>query len=306
MIGDRDRVRFGTSSWAYEGWRGLVYTRSYAKNRFAKDCLAEYAAYEYNGAPLFRTVGLDHTFYRPPTTSQLAFYATQVPTDFHFCSKVWEDITVPAFADLPRYGRRAGNPNPRFLDAALCDDFVLRPSREGLGDHAGPFIFEFQRFGPDSNAFLVALDRFFSKLPAGPRYAVEVRNSAHLGPRYRDLLKAHGVAHVYNHWTAMPPLLEQHRRLSRTFTAGFTVLRLLTPLGLAYAKAVERYAPYTGIVKVQPQMRRDALALIRQALADGVIPYVLANNRAEGNAPLTIRALADALRKDTGTSFADP
>ncbi len=305
MSDARDRVRFGTSSWAYEGWWGLVYTRSYPRARFAKDCLAEYAAYEYDGAPLFKTVGLDHTFYRPPDIHHLAHYAAQVPADFHFCSKVWEDITVPAFANLPRYGLRAGKPNPRFLDPALCNEFVLRPWHEGLGARAGPLIFEFQRSGPDSDEFLTALDRFFAKLPVGLQYAVEVRNPVHLGPRYRDLLKAHGVAHVYTHWTAMPPLREQHRRLGRTLTAGFTVIRLLTPLGLAYAKAVERYAPYTHIVKAQPQMRQDTLALIRQALTDGVTPYILVNNRAEGNAPLTIQALANALRENRESSIAD-
>ena len=31
------RVRFGTSSWAYEGWQGLVYQRTYPKSRFSAD-----------------------------------------------------------------------------------------------------------------------------------------------------------------------------------------------------------------------------------------------------------------------------
>lgn len=80
-------VRFGTSSWAYEGWKGSVYQRAYPKSLFSKDCLGEYAAYEYADAPLFRTVGVDHTFYRPATVSQLAHYASQVPIGFRFCSK---------------------------------------------------------------------------------------------------------------------------------------------------------------------------------------------------------------------------
>jgi uncharacterized protein YecE (DUF72 family) len=42
-------------------------------------------------------------------------------------------------------------------------------------------------------------------------------------------------------------------------------------------------------------MRADVLALIRQAAGDGIALYVLANNRAEGNAPLTIQALVDGL-----------
>jgi uncharacterized protein YecE (DUF72 family) len=166
-----------------------------------------------------------------------------------------------------------------------------------LGARAGPVIFEFQRFGLDPETFVPALDRFLSHLPAGPGYAVEVRNPAMLGTRYRDMLAAHGVAHVYNHWTFMPALAAQHAALTRRFTAPFTLMRLLTPLGTAHADAVTRYAPYTKLVQPQPRMRADVLTLIRQALDEGAAVFVLANNRAEGNAPSTIQALADGLEQ---------
>ena len=126
-------LRFGTSSWAYEGWQGLVYHRSYAKSRFSQDTLAEYAAYTVAGSPLFRTVGIDHSFYGPASPTQLAHYAEQVPDDFRFCSKVWEEITIPVFANLPRYGAKAGKANPRFLDADAFRDLVLTPAQESLG-----------------------------------------------------------------------------------------------------------------------------------------------------------------------------
>jgi uncharacterized protein YecE (DUF72 family) len=290
-----DSVRFGTSSWAYEGWKGQVYTRPYPKSRFAKDCLKEYAAYEPGGRRLFRTVGVDHSFYRPPAASLWADYAAQVPDDFRFCSKVWEELTIPAYADLPRYGAKAGRPNPRFLDAALCAEAVLAPLREGLDGRAGPVIFEFQRFGLDPEAFLPALDRFLSKLPSGHQYAVEVRNHKILGGRYCDILTSHGAAHVYNHWTWMPALAAQHAALGRRFSAPFTLMRLLTPPGVVHADAVRRYAPYDRLVAPQPGMRADVLALIRQAIEEQTAVFVLANNRAEGNAPSTIQAIADAL-----------
>ena len=40
-------IRFGTSTWAYEGWKGQVYKKTYPTSRFKSDLLAEYAAYEY-------------------------------------------------------------------------------------------------------------------------------------------------------------------------------------------------------------------------------------------------------------------
>lgn len=289
----RHRVRFGTSSWAYEGWQGLVYHQTYPKSRFSADTLAEYARHTVDGQPLFQTVGIDHSFYRPAAANQLAHYAEQVPADFRFCSKVWEELTVPTYANLPRYGKKAGKPNPRFLDVGAFQDLVLAPAQEGLGPKLGPFIFEFQRWGLEPASFLDALDRFLGKLPTGPGYATEVRNPALMGPRYRDMLKAHSVAHVYNHWTSMPPLSDQHRLLESTFTAPFVVVRLLTPLGLAYEKAVERYKPYDRIVAAQPRMRRDAVSLVQQALAAGTSPYVLVNNRAEGCAPLTVKELVE-------------
>jgi hypothetical protein len=73
------------------------------------------------------------------------------------------------------------------------------------------------------------------------------------------------------------------------------VIRLLTPLGLPYAEAVERYKPYDRIMVAQPQMRADTLKLVRHALMAQVSPYVLVNNRAEGCAPLTVQALAGSL-----------
>lgn len=288
-------VRFGTSSWAYEGWRNQVYQRTYPASRFSKDSLAEYAVYPPGGTALFRTVGIDHSFYRPASATQLAHYGSQVPADFHFCSKVWEELTIPAYANLPRYGDKAGKPNPRFLDSSLFRDLVLQPFREALPDRIGPFIFEFQRTGLDTAPFLDALDRFLSTLPAGFPYAVEVRNPSVLRPRYREILQTHRVAHTYNHWTGMPPLLAQHRLLGERFPAHFVVMRLLTPLGLPYASAVERYAPYNRIVTPQPQMRREAASLIQAASSQGVTPYVLVNNRSEGNAPLTIQAIVEAL-----------
>lgn len=296
MLTIPEEVRLGTSSWAYEGWQGQVYKRRYPKSRFTKDSLAEYAAYEYQGLRIFRTAGIDHTFYRPPTSTQLAHYAAQLPEGFRICSKVWEEITIPVYARLPRYGSKGGTTNPRFLDASICDELVLRPSMEGLAEFTGPFIFEFQRSGLPPEEFLAKLDGFLPRLPSGPQYAVEIRNPALLGPRYHDLLSAHGVSHVYNHWSTMPPLAAQHATLAHRFTAAFVVVRLLTPLGMSYADALKRAAPYTKLVESLPRMRTETVELIRQAVGEQRSIYVLANNRAEGNAPLTVQALVDLLR----------
>lgn len=47
-----------------------------------------------------------------------------------------------------------------------------------------------------------------------------------------------------------------------------------------------------------PKMRQDTITLVKQAVAEQRQTYVLVNNRAEGNAPMTIQALSDQLRVD--------
>ena len=89
-------ISLGTSTWTYEGWQGQVYTKSYPKGRFKHDCLAEYAAYEFKGDKLFRTVGIDYSLYGPSSARQLAHCASLLPPGFTACAKVWAEITVGA------------------------------------------------------------------------------------------------------------------------------------------------------------------------------------------------------------------
>lgn len=292
-------VRFGTSTWTYEGWQGQVYTRQYAKGTFDRECLGEYCQYQYHNEPLFRTVGNDATFYRIPTANQLRRYLHHIPEDFEMCCKVWEEITIPSYANHARYGSRAGQPNPRFLDAKLFNELVLTPYRDAKFEpHTGPLLFEFQRHTLSSEEFCSRLDTFFNQLPKDFRYAVEIRNTGLLGPDYRAVLERHGVAHVYNHWSSMPPLAEQHQRMG-SFTAPFTVLRLLTPLKMTYEAAKKRAEPYTKIVGELPEMRRDTVHLVNQSIEEKRQAYVLVNNRSEGNAPLTVQALVERLHTDS-------
>ena len=120
-------IRFGTSTWTYEGWQGQIYQRKYLKTKFARECLGEFCQYQYREQPLFRTVGNDATFYRPPTANQLRHYLTQIPEDFQMVCKVWEELTIPAYANRPRYGVRAGQTNPNFMNAQAVNTVVLQP-----------------------------------------------------------------------------------------------------------------------------------------------------------------------------------
>jgi hypothetical protein len=77
--------------------------------------------------------------------------------------------------------------------------------------------------------------------------------------------------------------------------APFTALRLLTPIKMSYETAKKRAEAYTKIVKELPEMRRDTVELVKKAVGGKRKAYVLVNNRSEGNTPLTIQALRNAL-----------
>jgi len=292
-------VYFGTASFAYEGWKGIVYHDRYPASRFKVDCLREYARYEP-----FRTVEFDFPFYRPPDDRQLARYAAALPAGFPVLSKVWEEVTMPRFPDLPRHGDRAGRENPRYLDPRVFRDEVLPPYERSFAGHTAPFILEFgadRQPSPERRReFVSRLDSFLAAAPVAVRFAVEIRTPEYFAPEYFDVLRRRGAAHVFNWWTSTPALQEQWAAAS-PLPSGFAVVRVLVPPGVPYEKAVERFRPYDRIVAPREDMRADVVRLVRDIAAAGADAFLLVNNRSEGCAPLTLRALA----RELGIPFED-
>lgn len=285
-------IRFGTSSWTYPGWTGLIYSGRYPASGASARMLGEYARW-----PLFRTVGIDSFFYRPPSAATLQSYREQLPPTFPCLSKVWERITARTIGG-PRGTPGRGEPNPDWLNAELFTTAVLDPMREHFAGHLGPLIFEFgaiparEKIGPSE--FASALDRFFAALPREPQFAVEIRNPEFLSSEYFAVLRQHGVAHLFNAWTRMPPIGEQ-LLLHDAVTAPFMVSRALLRPGRTYAKAVEAFAPYDHVQDENPALRDDLAALAKTALQLRIPAYLIVNNRAEGSAPLTIVGVAERL-----------
>ncbi|HEX6106692.1 MAG TPA: DUF72 domain-containing protein [Gemmatimonadales bacterium] len=290
-------VRFGTSSWNYPGWRGLVYHRDYEGKGTSTRMLEEYAAF-----PLFRTVGIDSTFYAPPTDETLEGWARHLPAGFPCVSKVWDQITVHTHSKARNPGR-AGQENPDFLNPDVFLEAVYDPYRRYFADHTGPFIFEFQsiprRSGIGPVEFADRLDAFFSALPRDAQYAVEVRNEEFLTPMYFAVLREHGVAHVFNSWTRMPPIGDQ-LDLPGSVPGPFILARALLRTGRTYDEAVDAFAPYDRIQDPNPELRRDLARLVARAVETRIPAYLLVNNRAEGSAPLTIAEIARLLPEPAG------
>jgi uncharacterized protein YecE (DUF72 family) len=284
-------IFFGTSSWKYPGWKGMVYNREYpSKRAFDQECLAEYAT-------VFPTVCADFALYDFPDARRMHLLHDQTTGDFKVSLKVTDRITIKRYPNLPRHGTHAGKENPDFLNLQLFEEGFLRPL-EALKEKCGVLIFEFSAFYPPSGVtadrFTEMLNRFLSQLPKRFAYAVEVRNREFLTPDYLAMLKERGVAHVLNNWTKMPPIVEQIT-VAGILTAPFVVARALLRPGRTYEQAVEMFQPYDRITEESPELRAGLLEAVRRCVAEGRSLYAYVNNRAEGNSPKTIEGILDTL-----------
>lgn len=308
LVRDEDRelarrlpsfVRFGTSSWSFPGWSGIVWRSSPTERELARGGLHAYAQH-----PLLRAVGLDRSYYAPLRDEDLASYGAQLEAararrpelpPFRVVSKVWDEITTAVFPKHPRYGARAGTRNPHFLDRGRFEAEVLAPYARQFTEHAGPFLLELTpmpRGALDERALAQRVDDFLSGLPSGPRWSFELRNPELFGQRWLDMLRANGAAHVLNYWTAMPSLRDQLQ--AGALVTDVTVLRLMMPPFTRFAARKAALAPFSSIARVEQTMRDDVVDVLRAAaLAGCKEAFVLVNNKAEGSAPLTIRALAE-------------
>lgn len=281
---------FGTSSWSFPGWRGLVWEREHDEKTLAHDGLAAYARH-----PLLNGVGVDRTHYAPITSEAFAAYAAAVPEDFRFLVKAHEDLTLHTFPPHARYGQRKGLHNATFLDPDYATDVVVGPAVEGLGDKLFALLFQFapqdvRRFGGPER-FADALHGFLAALPREVPYAVEVRNPDLLTPAYRDALLDLGVSHCLNAIHGMPTLRQQVKRVEKAVGPRL-VIRWMLRRGYSYEEAYRRYAPFGRLVDDDEETRRDAADILVHALATGRQAMVIANNKAEGSAPLTLERLA--------------
>lgn len=304
-------VRFGTSSWSFPGWRGALWAGEPSAELLAREGLAAYARH-----PLFRAVGLDRSHYGPLREHEARAYADQLGAaearapglpPFRLVAKVWEEITTAVYPAHPRYGARAGQRNPTFLDPTTFREHVLAPwTAGGLAPHTGTFVVELTPMprgfmGP--RELVRRVERFLEGVAGdvgAVRLAFELRNEELLGASWYDVLAAHGAAHVFTYWTAMPEIRAQLAS-PRSLGANFTVARLMLPRFARYEERKRELAPFDRIASPQPAMREDVVRLVSEAadrLCEDV--YVIVNNKAEGSAPLTIRALADAIATSFG------
>ena len=295
----------GTSSWAFPGWRGLVYEGLHNESVLSRQGLPAYAAH-----PLLRTVSIDRGFYQPLPAAAFRDYATQVPDEFRFVVKAPALVCDAALRDAA--GRRTGD-NPSFLDPSLAVQTFVGPCTDGLGAKAGPLVFQIPPVSREvygsTAAFAERLAWFLERLPREllgrcPLYAVELRNPELLTPRLVRILDEAGVRLCLGLHARMPDAGRQGKALAHLdgndaggdwAPRGPLVVRWNLHSGHAYEGARRKFAPFDRLVEEDLPTRRQLAGLARKALAAGQPVWIVANNKAEGCAPRSVRALCEEI-----------
>jgi uncharacterized protein YecE (DUF72 family) len=297
------RIHLGTSSWSYPGWAGLVWAGAYTEATLARDGLPAYARH-----PLLRTVSIDRGFYRPMTAEQFALYAAQVPDDFRFIVKAPALVTD---AMLRASDGRGVQPNPSFLDPQLAIDRFVQPALDGLGAKIGALVFEISPLPStlrrDMPALLQRLAGLLAALPAlAPTapdgvIAVEVRDPDWLVPAFRDVLLAAGARYCLGLHPRLPPIAEQLPLLRAMWPGSFVCRWGLNRLHgtQGYEAARTAYAPFDRLVDPDPVTRTALARIIRATATAGHPVYLSISNKAEGSAPWSVVALAEAVVTET-------
>jgi uncharacterized protein YecE (DUF72 family) len=288
-------LNLGTSSWTFPGWHGLVWAHRHDKAELVRHGLPAYARH-----PLMRCVSLDRAFHRPLSAAEFAALAAQVDRDFR------SDVKAPALlcdAQLREAtSGRGHSANPRFLDAEAAVSLCAEPAVQGLGDKLGVLVFQ---LSPLSREWLQDPERLHQHLsavwnsvrpmlPAHSLLALELRDAELLTPALARHLKAHGVRYCLGLHDRMQSLDDQLPML-RALWPGDLVCRWNLQRGLRYPEAKDRWAPFDRLQAPDLATRGGLARVVAATLGAGHRAFVTINNKAEGSAPASVRALAEAL-----------
>ena len=255
-------LRFGTSSWSFPGWEGLVYGGANSKTMLASHGLRAYARH-----PLFRSVGVDRTFYSPVEAHELAAYRDAVADGFRFLVKAHSDCVNPPDA------RAEVRVNVQF-DSSYVRDRIVGPVVEGMGSKAGVILFQFTpRASSSTRQLSEELDRLHRMLIGLPtvdglRYAVELRDGRMFNEQYAGLLKDANACHCFSVHPSVPDLGVQ-AELCPPGEQGAIVVRWMLHAGFAYEEARRRYEPFDRLVDPDPRSRQLIAGLSLEGCSPG-------------------------------------
>jgi len=291
----------GTSSWSYPGWAGIVWDGDYSESALSRYGLAAYSQH-----PLFRTVSIDRSFYRPLSAAQFAVYAAQVPHEFRFVVKAPSLITDALIRDESGKGMQI---NSNFLDADIALREFVEPALMGLGGKLGALVFQ---ISPLPFAWLTQMPRLITRLhdllraipdvraiAPDAAIAIEVRDAQWLTPAFISVLRDTNATYCMGLHAKMPRISEQLPILRALWPGPLVCRWNLNPLHGAYGyeDAAQQYEPYDRIHDADIETRHALARVIAGTVGAGHNAFVTLSNKAEGSAPLSVIALAEAVRE---------
>jgi len=219
-------------------------------------------------ATKFKTVEIDSTFYRTPARTTVDGWANKTPEGFLIAAKVPQSITHEhCLVDCDK----------EFSEFIHTMDL--------LGDKLGPLLLQFPYFNKDTfqtgDEFLALLKPFLKTLPAGHKFALEIRNKAWLNLQFADLLREHGVALALQDqsWMPLPAQIKFDY-----LTADFTYMRLLGD-----RKGIEKQTKiWDKVIVDRSNELRSWVDVCQQTVRRGANTFVYVNNHFSGHAPATV------------------
>lgn len=289
------RLYLGTSSWHFPGWAGQVWARPEPAARLSREGLRAYALH-----PLLRTVSLDRAFYRVLDEATARRLADQAGPAFRFVVKAPAAISDAMQRD-PGSGAALAE-NTGFLDPRLAVEIAARPLAAGLAETLGVWVLQMSPLPPrwldDTEALHERLQQLFEALrpalPAQTLLALEVRDAALLTPALAALLKRLRVRYCLGLHDRLPDISAQLPLLRATWP-GDLVCRWNLQRGQRYAQARDAWAPFDRLQAPDLPTRNELARVAQATLRAGHRVFITINNKAEGSAPASVLALAQAI-----------
>lgn len=253
------RLALGTQGWSYPDWVGPMYDAGARPEGYLREYADEFASVE-----------IDSTFYGTPPPDRVRKWAAQVPDGFTFALKLTREITH----DRRLLGSR------KLVEEFVASALAFEDKLEAILIQTAP------DFVP---AEIDAVEAFVRELPAGPRWAFEVRDRdwfhGEVHQRLRDALGTRGVALavVDGPFVPLDVMLHELRRP----TASHAYVRWLG--------ARDAFVRFDELAVDRGEQIAQWADAIRATAPQLTRLSGYANNQYAGHSPGTVRMVYDAL-----------
>jgi uncharacterized protein YecE (DUF72 family) len=245
----------GTSGWSYADWEGTVYAPGTTPARR----LAEYVKH-------FATVEIDSTFYGTPRGMTVERWRKVAPRGFLFAAKFPQEIT-----------------HDRHLVDCRSEAEGFVHTMQALEDNLGPLLLQLPPgFTVEG---MEVLNTFLRELPAGPRYAVEVRHRSWVGSDLPELLREREAALTLVDYPRMPRLEEA--------TTDFAYIRWL-------GNRREFPSGHTHLKKDRDDDLLWWAGVVDRFLEERKTVFAYANNHYQNHSPSTVEQFLEIRRGERG------